>query len=104
MADPTLLTDLPDQRAVFRRAVPFLAGHRLALAVTLLLNLAGAAAAVGVTAAIGRVVDAAGGGDRPGLLRRVLLLLLLVMRQRGPHLALPLLADQDGRTRARRTP
>ncbi|NEE56553.1 ABC transporter ATP-binding protein, partial [Streptomyces sp. SID8455] len=45
---------------------------------TLLLNLAGAAAAVGVTAAIGRVVDAAGGGDRPGLLRRVLLLLLLV--------------------------
>ncbi|MBK3585389.1 ABC transporter transmembrane domain-containing protein [Streptomyces microflavus] len=78
MADPTLLTDLPDQRAVFRRAVPFLAGHRLALAVTLLLNLAGAAAAVGVTAAIGRVVDAAGGGDRPGLLRRVLLLLLLV--------------------------
>ncbi|WP_406484030.1 ABC transporter ATP-binding protein [Streptomyces microflavus] len=78
MADPTLLTDLPDQRAVFRRAVPFLAGHRLALAVTLLLNLAGAAAAVGVTAAIGRVVDAAGGGDRPGLLCRVLLLLLLV--------------------------
>ncbi|MFF2702563.1 ABC transporter ATP-binding protein [Streptomyces cyaneofuscatus] len=78
MADPTLLTDLPDQRAVSRRAAPFLAGHRIALAATVLLNLAGAAAAVGVTAAIGRVVDAAGGGDRPGLLRRVLVLLLLV--------------------------
>ncbi|MFF9795417.1 ABC transporter ATP-binding protein [Streptomyces bacillaris] len=78
MADPTLLTDLPDQRAVFRRAAPFLAGHRLALAATVLLNLTGAAAAVGVTAAIGRVVDVAGGGDRPELLRRVLLLLALV--------------------------
>ncbi|MGA6171041.1 ABC transporter ATP-binding protein [Streptomyces sp. NPDC012600] len=78
MADPAPLTDLPDQRAVFRRAAPFLAGHRLALAATVLLNLAGAGAAVGVTAAIGRVVDAAGGGDRPGLLRGVLLLLLLV--------------------------
>ncbi|MFJ1594147.1 ABC transporter ATP-binding protein [Kitasatospora albolonga] len=78
MADPAPLTDLPDQRAVFRRAAPFLAGHRRALAATVLLNLAGAGAAVGVTAAIGRVVDAAGGGDRPGLLRGVLLLLLLV--------------------------
>ncbi|MER7745437.1 ABC transporter ATP-binding protein [Streptomyces bacillaris] len=78
MADPALLTDLPDQRAVLRRAAPFLTGHRLALAATVLLNLAGAAAAVGVTAAIGRVVDAAGGGDRPELLRRVLLLLALV--------------------------
>ncbi|MFD3958122.1 ABC transporter ATP-binding protein [Streptomyces bacillaris] len=78
MADPTLLTDLPDQRAVLRRAAAFLAGHRLALAATVLLNLTGAAAAVGVTAAIGRVVDVAGGGDRPELLRRVLLLLALV--------------------------
>ncbi|MFE2292399.1 ABC transporter ATP-binding protein [Streptomyces sp. NPDC059452] len=78
MAEPTLLTDLPDQHAVFRRAAPFLAGHRLALAATVLLNLAGAGAAVGVTAAIGRVIDAAGGGDRAGLLRGVLLLLLLV--------------------------
>ncbi|OEV17987.1 multidrug ABC transporter ATP-binding protein [Streptomyces nanshensis] len=73
-----MLTDLPDQRAVLRRAAAFLAGHRLALAATVLLNLTGAAAAVGVTAAIGRVVDVAGGGDRPELLRRVLLLLALV--------------------------
>ncbi|MGW6286684.1 ABC transporter ATP-binding protein [Streptomyces sp. NPDC055107] len=78
MAEPALLADLPDQRAVFRRAAPFLAGHRAALAATVLLNLAGAAAAVGVTASIGRVIDAAGGGDRPALVRRVLLLLLLV--------------------------
>ncbi|MGW4310450.1 ABC transporter ATP-binding protein [Streptomyces californicus] len=79
MADPTRLADLPDQRAVFRRAAPFLAGHRTALAATVLLNLAGAAAAVGVTASIGRVIDAAGGGDRPALIRRVLLLLVLVV-------------------------
>ncbi|WP_277627689.1 ATP-binding cassette domain-containing protein [Streptomyces sp. ZL-24] len=37
MADPALLTDLPDQRAVLRRAAPFLAGHRLAVAATVLL-------------------------------------------------------------------
>ncbi|MEU6616180.1 ABC transporter ATP-binding protein [Streptomyces parvus] len=79
MADPDRLADLPDQRAVFRRAVPFLAGHRAALALTVVLNLAGAGAAVGVTASIGQVIDAAGGGDRPALIRRALLLLLLVV-------------------------
>ncbi|WP_432006032.1 ABC transporter ATP-binding protein [Streptomyces parvus] len=79
MADPDRLADLPDQRAVFRRAVPFLAGHRAALGLTVVLNLAGAGAAVGVTASIGQVIDAAGGGDRPALIRRALLLLLLVV-------------------------
>ncbi|MFI6390696.1 ABC transporter ATP-binding protein [Nonomuraea sp. NPDC050540] len=62
MPDQPVLADLPDQRAVFRRAAVFLRGHRLALAAVVALNLTGAALAVGVTAAIGRVIDAAGGG------------------------------------------
>ncbi|MFD9910127.1 ABC transporter transmembrane domain-containing protein, partial [Streptomyces sp. NPDC059063] len=73
-----LLDELPAQRAVFRRAAPFLRGHRAALGVTAALNLAGAGLAVGVTAATGRVVDAAAGGDREALVRRVLAVLLLV--------------------------
>ncbi|MFD4829240.1 ABC transporter ATP-binding protein [Streptomyces uncialis] len=78
MADQPVLGELPDQRAVFRRAAPWLRGHRVALAAAVLLNLAGAALAVGVTAAIGRVVDAADDGDREALVGRVLLLLVLV--------------------------
>lgn len=78
MADVPALAELPDQRAVFRRAAPFLAGHRAALAGAAALNLAGAGLAVAVTAAIGRVVDAAGAGDRSGSLRWGLVVLLLV--------------------------
>ncbi|MFI5939351.1 ABC transporter ATP-binding protein [Streptomyces uncialis] len=78
MADQPVLGELPDQRAVFRRAAPWLRGHRVALAAAVLLNLAGAALAVGVTAAIGRVVDAADDGDREALVGRVLLLLVAV--------------------------
>ncbi|WP_405641171.1 ABC transporter ATP-binding protein [Streptomyces uncialis] len=78
MADQSVLGELPDQRAVFRRAAPWLRGHRVALAAAVLLNLAGAALAVGVTAAIGRVVDAADDGDREALVGRVLLLLAAV--------------------------
>ncbi|MEU0688064.1 ABC transporter ATP-binding protein [Streptomyces uncialis] len=78
MADQPVLGELPDQRAVFRRAAPWLRGHRVALAAAVLLHLAGAALAVGVTAAIGRVVDAADDGDRDALVGRVLLLLVLV--------------------------
>lgn len=78
MADQPVLGELPDQRAVFRRAAPWLRGHRVALAAAVLLNLSGAALAVGVTAAIGRVVDAADDGDRDALVGRVLLLLALV--------------------------
>ncbi|MGX2993785.1 ABC transporter ATP-binding protein [Streptomyces sp. JNUCC 64] len=66
-ADPFLLAELPDQRRVFRRAAPFLRGHRRALALAVVLNLAGAALAVAVTALTGRVVDAAGSGDRAAL-------------------------------------
>lgn len=78
MADQPVLGELPDQRAVFRRAAPWLRGHRVALAAAVVLNLAGAALAVGVTAAIGRVVDAADDGDREALVGRVLLLLVAV--------------------------
>ncbi|MFD5554228.1 ABC transporter ATP-binding protein [Streptomyces sp. NPDC127068] len=77
--DPFLLSELPDQRRVFRRAAPFLRGHRRALAVAVVLHLATAALAVAVTAVIGRVVDAAGSGDRGSLTARVLLLLVLVL-------------------------
>ncbi|MCS0637497.1 ABC transporter ATP-binding protein/permease [Streptomyces sp. LP05-1] len=63
---------------MFRRAVPFLAGHRAALGLAVLLNLAGAGLAAGVTALIGTVVDAASAGDHAALGRRVLLLLGLV--------------------------
>lgn len=73
-----VLSDLPDQRAVFRRAAPFLRGHRTGLVAAVLLTLAGAGLAVAVTAVIGRLVDAAGNGDRPGLLRWVLALFALV--------------------------
>lgn len=73
-----VLAELPDQRAVFRRALPFVAGHRAALALTVALNLTAAALAVGVTACIGRVVDAAGEGDRDALTRWALTLLLCV--------------------------
>ncbi|MFI6638565.1 ABC transporter ATP-binding protein [Streptomyces sp. NPDC050504] len=78
MSEP-VLAELPDQKAVFRRALPFVAGHRAALALTVALNLAAAALAVGVTACIGRAVDAAGGGDRDGLVRWALVLLLCVV-------------------------
>lgn len=72
------LTDRPDQRAVFRRAAPFLRGHRIALAAVVALNLGGALLAIGVTAVVGRVIDAAGSGDRDALLRWAAGLLLLV--------------------------
>ncbi|MEV3872521.1 ABC transporter ATP-binding protein [Streptomyces sp. NPDC049906] len=77
-AVPFLLDELPDQRGVFRRAAPFLRGHRWALAGAVLLHLAGAVLAVAVTALIGRVVDAAGSGDRGALTARILLLLAAV--------------------------
>ncbi|MCM2387957.1 ABC transporter ATP-binding protein [Streptomyces albipurpureus] len=75
---PFALGDLPDQRAVFRRAAPFLSGHRTALAAAIALTLAGAGLAVAVTAAIGRLVDAAGDGERAGLIRWVVVLFALV--------------------------
>ncbi|MFT2019301.1 ABC transporter ATP-binding protein [Streptomyces sp. 796.1] len=80
---PVLLAELPDGRGVFGRALPFLVGHRMALALTVLLNLTAAALAVGVTACIGQVVDAAGGGDRAGLVRWMVLLLCCVVVSGG---------------------
>ncbi|MER0241923.1 ABC transporter ATP-binding protein [Streptomyces sp. HSW2009] len=80
---PVLLAELPDGRGVLRRALPFLVGHRAALALTVLLNLTAAALAVGVTACIGQVIDAAGGGDRDGLVRWVVLLLCCVVVSGG---------------------
>jgi ATP-binding cassette, subfamily B, bacterial len=66
-------------RGVFRRSLPFLTGHRAALAAAVGLQLGGAGLAVGVTAAIGGVIGAAGAGDRDRLLSRLSLLLALVV-------------------------
>ncbi|GAA0940122.1 ABC transporter ATP-binding protein [Nonomuraea longicatena] len=78
MPEQPVLTEMPDQRAVFQRAAVFLRGHRLALAGVVALNLAGAVLTTGSTAAIGRVIDAAGGGDSGGLAVWAMVLLGLV--------------------------
>ncbi|MFE6778618.1 ABC transporter ATP-binding protein [Streptomyces sp. NPDC057702] len=68
---------------MFRRALPFLAGHRAALALTGALNLAAAGLVVAVTACVGRTIDAAGAGERGALSRWVLVLLACVVLSGG---------------------
>ncbi|MFG3104416.1 ABC transporter ATP-binding protein [Streptomyces sp. NPDC048182] len=68
------------RRGVFRRALALVPGAvRWEVVGTGMLNLGGAALAVGSTAVTGLVVDAAADGDRAGLPRRLGLLLLLTV-------------------------
>ncbi|MFC4056229.1 ABC transporter ATP-binding protein [Actinomadura syzygii] len=73
------LSGLPEQRRVLRRAWPFLRRRRLALAGVIVLELVGAGLAVAVTATIGRIVGAAGNGDRDGVLGWSLALAVMVV-------------------------
>ncbi|MEU4423802.1 ABC transporter ATP-binding protein [Actinoplanes sp. NPDC024001] len=74
MAEVAGLSDEPDERAVFRRAWPFLRGHRGVLGTAVVLNLLNGAVAAGVLALVGRVADAVVAGDRAALLRALLAL------------------------------
>ncbi|WP_067480305.1 ABC transporter ATP-binding protein [Actinomadura hibisca] len=74
-----VLSDLPDEGHVFRRSLPFLRGHWAGLTGVVVLNLVGTALAVGVTAVIGRVIDAAGDGRRDDLVSWAVTLLAMVV-------------------------
>ncbi|WP_371483469.1 ABC transporter ATP-binding protein [Kitasatospora sp. NBC_00315] len=83
MAEQPLLQEEADQRAVLRRAAPYLRPHRGRLGVALGVGLADSAALVAVAPLIGLAADAVGSGDRTRLVVAVLLLVLLALAQLG---------------------
>ncbi|WP_371495276.1 ABC transporter ATP-binding protein/permease [Kitasatospora sp. NBC_00374] len=83
MAEQPLLNDEPDERALLRRAAPYLRPHRNRLVVALTVGLADSAALVAVAPLIGLATDAVLDGDRGGLGRAVALLVVLALAQLG---------------------
>lgn len=81
MAEQPLLQDEADQRAVLRRAAPYLRPHRGRLAVALGVGLADSAALVAVAPLIGLAADSLDDGDRGGLGLAVALLVALAAAQ-----------------------
>ncbi|MFE3109414.1 ABC transporter ATP-binding protein [Kitasatospora indigofera] len=81
MAEQPLLQDEADQRAVLRRAAPYLRPHRGRLAVALGVGLADSAALVAVAPLIGLAADSLADGDRGGLGLAVALLVALAAAQ-----------------------
>ncbi|MFC9328962.1 ABC transporter ATP-binding protein [Kitasatospora sp. NPDC057015] len=77
MAEQPLLNDEADERAVLRRAAPYLRPHRTRLAGALAVGLADSAALVAVAPLIGLAVTAVRDGDRAGLGLAVALLAAL---------------------------
>ncbi|MFJ1709045.1 ABC transporter ATP-binding protein [Kitasatospora sp. NPDC088346] len=83
MAEQPLLDDEPDERALLRRAAPYLRPHRNRLVVALTVGLADSAALVAVAPLIGLATDAVLDGDRGGLGWAVALLVVLALAQLG---------------------
>ncbi|WP_405020638.1 ABC transporter ATP-binding protein/permease [Kitasatospora sp. NBC_00070] len=81
MAEQPLLLEEADQKAVLRRAAPYLRPHRGRLAVAVSVGLADSAALVAVAPLVGLAVNAVRSGDRHGLGLAVLLLVLLAVVQ-----------------------
>ncbi|WP_033823754.1 ABC transporter ATP-binding protein [Kitasatospora sp. MBT63] len=83
MAEQPLLQDEPDERALLRRAAPYLRPHRSRLGVAVGVGLADSAALVAVAPLIGMATNAVLDGDRGGLGRAVALLAVLALAQLG---------------------